>query len=335
MSQAGATQASERTGVAWKNVALFYAIALGFVSLLGWTFWLMHVDMTSGPPALVFQLAVGFLYMPMPLVAGLIVEKVARRKTLLRSTFTDFGRKWWRIGLFSALASAGVYLVNMGLVLVAGNWLRVPGIGHLVSTQQALIANITSFLGRPLPPSSLQGMPPVAALYGLGLVAGVVAGFSVNGLFAFGEEYGWRGVLMDELAPLGSVKANILTGVMWGFWHAPIILLGFNYGRDRLWGIVLMCVWLVPYSFLLWRSREYSGSVLAPAIIHGAFNGSAGFFLLMIESGNRLFTSPVGVLGAVSAAIVALIAWWMTEGRLYTPNPATVPVARESGSASA
>ncbi len=110
---------------------------------------------------------------------------------------------------------------------------------------------------------------------------------------------------MDELRPLGPVKANLLTGVMWGLWHAPIILLGFNYGQQRVLGVLMMCVWLVPLSFLLWRSREYSGSVLTPAIIHGAFNGSAGFFLMLIASGSRLITAPVGLLGAVTVSVVA------------------------------
>ena len=104
--------------VAWGRVGLFYGIAFGMVALLGLVFALMKVDMTVGTPALVFQLTVAFLYMPMPFVAGLIVERVARRRTLLRDTFADFGRKWWRIGLFSALAAAAVYLVNLVLVLL-------------------------------------------------------------------------------------------------------------------------------------------------------------------------------------------------------------------------
>ena len=164
-------------------------------------------------------------------------------------------------------------------------------------------------------------MPPVATLYVLGLIAGVLAGFSVNGLFAFGEEYGWRGVLADELAPLGPVRANLLTGVLWGLWHAPLILLGFDYGADRFAGVVMMCVWLVPLSFILSRARQYSGSVLSAAVIHGAFNGSAGFYLLLIGHGSRLWTAPVGLLGAVTMAIVAGTVWRLTRDRLYWPPP--------------
>lgn len=65
--------------VAWGRVGLFYAIALGMVSLLGAGFALLGVDMVAGPPALIFQLTVALLYMPMPFVAGIIVERVAGR----------------------------------------------------------------------------------------------------------------------------------------------------------------------------------------------------------------------------------------------------------------
>jgi uncharacterized protein len=305
--------------VAWGRVGLYYAISFGMVALLGLGFALLRVDFGKGTPGLVFQLTLAFFYMPMPFVAGLIVERVAGRRPLLWDTFVDFGRKWWRIGLFSVLAAVAVYLINLGLVLLLGNLLHVPGVGQLVATQQAVIGNLQVAMGGPLPPGAVNGMPPVAVLYALGLFSGVAAGFTINGLFAFGEEYGWRGVLMDELRPLGAVKANLLTGVMWGFWHAPIVLLGFNYQQDRVLGVFMMCVWLIPFSFLLWRSRDYSGSVLAPAIIHGAFNGSAGFYLMLLASGSRVVSAPVGVLGAVTLSIVAAASWALTRGRLYEP----------------
>jgi membrane protease YdiL (CAAX protease family) len=308
--------------VAWGRVGLFYAIAFGMVCLLGAAFWLAGVDLTKGVPALVFQLTVAFLYMPMPFVAGLIVERMARRRLLLWDTFKEFRRTWWRVALYSGASALAIYLLDVGLVFLLGNALHVPGVGHFVATQQALVGNLQAVFAQALPPDAVTTMPPVGVLFALGAVSGVAAGFTINGLFAFGEEYGWRGVLMDELRPLGAWKANILTGVMWGLWHAPIILLGFNYGTQRLAGVVAMCVWLVPFSFLLWRAREYSGSVLAPAIIHGAFNGSAGFFVMLLASGNRVLTAPVGVLGAVTIAIVAAVAWALTNGRLFVPRSA-------------
>ena len=92
------------------------------------------------------------------------------------------------------------------------------------------------------------------------MLQGLAAGLTVNGLFAFGEEYGWRGVLADELRPLGLARASLLTGVLWGLWHAPIIILGHNYGTQ--WGCgasPVMVMWTVPMSFLLTWARERTG----------------------------------------------------------------------------
>ena len=328
----GAFDPTREGRVAWKRVALFYGIAFGMVALLGAAFALMRVDMTTGAPGVAIQLTVAFLYMPMPLIAGLIVERVAGRPALLRATFREFGRTWWRILLYSTAAAAAVYVLNIMLVLLLGNVMHVPGMGSLVSTREALLANLTAVAGRALPAKTVAGVPPLPLLYVLGLVTGVTAGFSINGLFAFGEEYGWRGVLADELRPLGPMRANLLTGLMWGLWHAPLILLGYNYGEYRLIGVVMMCVWLVPFSALLWRAREYSGSVLAPAIIHGAFNGSAGFYLFFIASGNRLVTAPIGLIGVFTLSVVALAAWRLTEGRLFVPS---LPLADEATAAAA
>jgi membrane protease YdiL (CAAX protease family) len=300
-------------GVAWGRVALFYAIAFGGVCLLGVAFAVSGADMRSGPPAIVFQLTVAFLYMPIPLVAGLVVERVAGRGALITRTWSQLKAGWLRVVGVSVLAAVAIYAANMGLTLLLGNAMGIEGVGRLVSTQAGLLDAIAAAV--PQARASMAqstGMPPVGLLYPLGIVSGIVAGFTINGLFAFGEEYGWRGVLMDELAPLGAFRANLLTGVMWGLWHAPIIMLGFNYGEQWALGAVMMCVWVTPFSFLLWRSREYSGSVLAPAVIHGAFNGSAGFFLLLVASRAPLLSAPVGIVGALSATMAATAVWWVT-----------------------
>jgi len=44
-------------------------------------------------------------------------------------------------------------------------------------------------------------------------------------IFTFGEEFGWRGYLLPRLAPLGGISAAIITGVIWGLWHTPVIVL--------------------------------------------------------------------------------------------------------------
>jgi membrane protease YdiL (CAAX protease family) len=121
---------------------------------------------------------------------------------------------------------------------------------------------------------------------------------------------------MKELRSLGPVRANLMIGLLWGLFHAPIILMGFNYAPHQLLGVPMMVVFCTPFSFLLWRARQFTDSLLAPAMLHGAFNGYAGFFLLLVVSRDPIVSVPVGLLGAAGLALVAVGFWKWSEGRL-------------------
>jgi len=311
--------------VAWNRVAEYYGIAFGFACLLGLGLWLAGVDVVTGSQLLMFQAVAALLYMPLPIVAGLIVEKRAGKGYLLGVEKRTILRNIGRVALVSFSAAIAIYLANLVVTLLLGNVIGIPGVGRLVATQAQMIAAITQSLPGAAAQMNTAGAPPVALLYVLGPLVGIMAGFTINGLFAFGEEYGWRGVLMDELRPLGAFKANLLTGVMWGLWHAPVILLGFNYGTERLWGILMMCAVMTPLSFILWRAREFSRSVVAPAIIHGAFNGFAGFFLFLVLGRSTLVAVPVGIAGALALSVIAAVMW-----RVFKPAPALEPAADRS-----
>ncbi len=42
----------------------------------------------------------------------------------------------------------------------------------------------------------------------------------INGLFTFGDEFGWRAYLLPKLMPLGGRRAVLLSGVIWGWARA-------------------------------------------------------------------------------------------------------------------
>ena len=335
MSHWSAPLAEKGGRVAWRRVALYYGIAFGLVSLLALGLWAAGASLFLGNAKLVFQLTIAFLYMPAPLIAALVVERVARRGYLIARTFTDFGRTWWRILVYSAAAAIGVYVVDLALVYLLGNVAHVSLFGSLAMTQRQLFENLSAAVGAGrLKPSALETMPPAWVLYLLGALVAMPVGLTVNGLFAFGEEYGWRGVLMDELRPLGPGRANLLTGVLWAFWHFPIILLGFDYASRPVLGVLVMAVCLVPFSFLLWRSREFSGTVVTAAVVHGAFNGSAGFFYFFVTNRDPLLSAPLGLIGAAGMAIVAGVLWAVTRRHLYhgpaDPLPGAEPPVRDT-----
>lgn len=226
-------------------------------------------------------------YMFTPLVAGVAVSLTSGIP--LRRIGLRIGRLRWLA--VSALVAVPLVAAMLGLSLL------LPGIGFDAAGEPPL--------GVELP----GGVAGVAATVGLVLVLGT----TVNAIIAFGEEVGWRGYLLWELAPLGFWKASGAIGLLWGVWHAPIIIEGYNFPSFPIAGIGVMtlaCVAFTPlYVYLVVRAR----SVIAATLLHGVFNGSAGVVLVYTATDHAALTdlvaNPVGAAGiAVFAVVTAFIA---------------------------
>lgn len=86
------------------------------------------------------------------------------------------------------------------------------------------------------------------------MLDGIVAPL-LNFMACFGEEWGWRGYLLPHLSERHGMRIAVpASGVIWGLWHAPITVLGHNYGLDYpgwpLLGILAMCCLCVALSYL-------------------------------------------------------------------------------------
>ncbi|NTU71880.1 MAG: CPBP family intramembrane metalloprotease [Coriobacteriia bacterium] len=293
--------------VRWGLVALFYAIAFGLAALISVIAARMGGNVFVNPAV---QWLIAFLYMPAPLIAGLVVEAVAKRGFLVSKVFVQFKPRIVRVVLVGLGWWAFLMIGVIGVGFLLGNVARIPGMGVLPTDQASFLAGLKLLLpaGYELTPDMLAQMPPWWIIYVQVAVAGIVAGFTINALFAFGEEYGWRGVLQDLLAPLGEFKANVLIGLMWGVWHAPIIvMIGYNYPGQPLLGSITMTLVLVPFAFVEYQSRRLTGSLLGPAVVHGMYNASAGIFLFAVGR-NALLGFP---LGAAAFVMFAIAAWAM------------------------
>jgi uncharacterized protein len=140
----------------------------------------------------------------------------------------------------------------------------------------------------------------------LTLVQALIAGATINAVFAFGEELGWRGFMNYHLRTLGFWQRSAVIGAVWGIWHAPIIAQGHNYPGFPVIGIFLMTAWTVLLSPLFTYIRERSGSVIAPSILHGSLNASGGLAIMLVEGGNVLLTGITGLAGFIVLAAVNL-----------------------------
>jgi membrane protease YdiL (CAAX protease family) len=133
----------------------------------------------------------------------------------------------------------------------------------------------------------------------LALLQGLIAGPTVNAVAAFGEEAGWRGLLLRELEALGLWKASVVIGVVWGFWHAPLIVQGWNYPEHPWAGVFMMTGMTVLLSPWLIYLTLRSGSVIAAAIFHGTLNATAGLAILLVKGGTDLILGETGLAGFI------------------------------------
>ncbi|NLN70989.1 MAG: CPBP family intramembrane metalloprotease [Chloroflexi bacterium] len=144
----------------------------------------------------------------------------------------------------------------------------------------------------------------------------------LNALPSFGEEFGWHGYLLPKLLPLGGRKAILLTGIIWGVWHWPLILMGYNYGSGYFGapylGLLAM-VWFCITSGAVFGWLDIKAGSVWPAVIgHGALNGIAALSLLFLagEPNTLLGPTPVGIIGGAGFTILAAILF-------LTPNAFT------------
>lgn len=135
----------------------------------------------------------------------------------------------------------------------------------------------------------------------------------LNAIPCFGEEFGWRGYLQPKLMPLGGRKAVLLTGVIWGVWHCPVILMGYNYGKAYFGapylGPIAMILFTISLSALFGWVTIKSENVWTAVIGHGAINGIASIGLLFVKGSpdSLLGPAPVGLVGGIGFALTALI----------------------------
>ena len=166
---------------------------------------------------------------------------------------------------------------------------------------------------------SLQGLSEtpnmnISLLIGLQIAASFTLAPLINTIFALGEELGWRGYLLPKLLPLGQVPAMLVSGVIWGIWHAPAILQGHNYPDHPVLGVGMMIVFTTLlgtfFSWLYLKTR----SPWAPALSHGTVNAVTSLPLLFLTGTNlSLGGALTSVSGWIALALVVGIMIGMKE----------------------
>ncbi|MBL3700646.1 CPBP family intramembrane metalloprotease [Leucobacter luti] len=278
-------------------------LALGLAWLVALPLWQRDPDSPEFA-ALFSPLAQAMMFTPaLAAVAALFVARVPRGERLRFLGMWPL-RPAKRVVWFTVaalFAPVVIVLASIGVAAAFG-WAELD----LVE-----FSGFAATIAASLPEGIDSMMPPVGLLIALQFVA-IPFGAVFNCIFTFGEELGWRGWLLPALRPLGTWPALVISGVIWGLWHSPLILLGYNFGLTDWRGVALMVVGCVAWGILLGWTRLRTGSVWPAVVGHGALNASGSLLLLFIAAGTTpdpALVLPIGVAGwiAIAAVLVVLV----------------------------
>ncbi|GAA4188492.1 CPBP family intramembrane metalloprotease [Microbacterium oryzae] len=282
--------------VPWRAVAVYAAAAVALAWLVALPLWLG--DRAASP----LFTPIASLMMFTPLVAtlavvfGLRVPRTDRLRFLGIWPLRPAGRTIW-------FAVAAVFVPPV-LVIVAA---LLAGALGLVELDLVGFSGFAETVAASLAASGVDpDLVPVQALV-IGQLAAIPLGALVNSFLAFGEEIGWRGWLLPALRPLGVWPALILSGALWGLWHAPLILLGYDFGRTDVTGVLLMIAGCIAWGVLFGWARLRTGSLWPAVIGHGALNAGGAAVLLFAAAGADVDLALVGPLGVVSWIVLAVV----------------------------
>jgi membrane protease YdiL (CAAX protease family) len=202
-------------------------------------------------------------------------------------------------------------MARVGLTWGNGRDWLLFGLAFVVYYVLQAVLNAAFGLGQgqlaPIPAPPGLGLSPAMVL----IVAGaqsVLLGPILGIVITFGEEYGWRGYLQSELFKLGRVRGVLLLGVIWGAWHWPIVLMGFNYPGHQVLGVVLMTLYTTGLAVVLGYAVLRSGSVLLSSYLHALNNQVVSFIVAVgFKPFDSAFSFGIGVYGIATLAILVLL----------------------------
>jgi uncharacterized protein len=286
-----------------KRIYIFLAFAFGISWLTGLVLYLTG-GLENSP---VYKIAGGEVslalillptsYMFGPALANILTRWVTREGKQNMLLQPNFDRGRW-LYFLAAWVLPGV-LTIIGMMLFFLVFPRFYDSSLTTLRQQMILAGA-------------GGVSPIVIVLAQTIQAILIAPL-LNAIPTFGEEFGWRGYLQPKLMPLGGRKAVLLTGVIWGVWHWPVILMGYNYGfgyfGEPVLGLLAMVWFTVVISALFGWVTIKTDTVWPAVIAHGALNGIAALSLLFLqgEPSSLLGPTPVGLIGGLGFSIAALI----------------------------
>jgi membrane protease YdiL (CAAX protease family) len=271
----------------WR-VLCFSGLTVGGELLWVWG-WVWSVRHGFQPPP--FAMVTGMMWMP------------GMASLVCRMAFAEgFGDVGWRLGQVRYWAWA--YLLPMAVAalayftaLILGKVAPAP-VEVLRTPVDALLFSIPL----PFPDAGVAGMVLQRWVL-VALPSGMIIGF----FLAFGEELGWRGYLLTRILRTGWPFPLLLSGLIWGLFHFPFILLT-NYGYHGPPTLVGYTTLTVLFGIFVSWLRLRSGSVWVAAMAHASFNAFIQMVGMMcfIGEDSWLWVGDYGILVLVPYGVLVV-----------------------------
>ena len=285
-----------------KRILIYILVTFG----LTWAYCLLVVypvangESLSGVPALATQLLVAAA-MFFPAIGVLLTRLITKEgfrnawlKPNLKGNLKYYLLIWFGPGILTLLGAGLYFLVfpkNLDLTF-----------SYFVATLESAGAPMEEL---PIPIGLLMLVQCMQALF---------LAPALNFVTCFGEEWGWRGYLLPKMSErFSTVPTLLITGIIWGLWHAPLTVIGHNYGIGYpgfpFTGIAMMCLFCTVMGVILSYVTLKTKSCIPAILGHGAINGIAAIGIYFTHDGGNPFVgpAPTGIIGMIPFIIVALI----------------------------
>ncbi len=289
--------------IATRRILIYVAITFAIT----WTMWiacgLATGSFQTGMAASAIMIGVTSIGMFVPLIGALLTNVIVGKENRMDLAFRPRIRcnvksylLAWFVPTVISLAGAVVFFVAFPGLLDVGAEMFVTAAQPAIDAGQI----------------QADAVPAILASQ---IVFAIVLAPFINMIPAFGEEAGWRGMLFPSLCERTSQRnAVLITGVIWGVWHAPITCMGHNYGFAYfgfpITGILSMIVFCTALGSCLAWLRLRTQSVWPCALAHGAINAIAGVGVYFCTIGATLLgPSPAGLVGGIPLLILGVWCW--------------------------
>lgn len=236
------------------------------------------------------------LYMLIPTIAVAITQFICKEEPFTGIGFNFHFNKWWIVG-----------------------WLVMPVFNILAMLLSTLLPGVALDPDSELVAASIAQMAASGmqvngwGLFGITMASSLLAGATINTVFALGEEIAWRGFLPRVMEECGFWKKSLVIGVIWGLWHMPVILMGHNYPQHPVAGVFMMVAFCTALTPIMLHLREKAGSTIVPAIAHGTMNASAGISVIYLAGGSDLLSGSTGAVGIVTLGLIDLLIYFQRK----------------------